>query len=153
MSPHWQMDSLPLIHQGSFKEVNSKKIYLVLFFFYYHMLLSSPYLYKYYHLASKVTTYMWSESLSVMSNSATPWNTACQTSLSMWFSRQENWSGLPFLLERIFPSRRSNPSLLHCRQFLYRLSWQGSPIYSIDIFIVLNMNILLVRIVSNAKVQ
>ena len=86
-----------------------------------------------------------------MSNSATPWTTACQTSLSMWFSRQENWSGLPFLLERIFPSRRSNPSLLHCRQFLYRLSWQGSPIYSIDIFIVLNMNILLVRIVSNAK--
>ena len=93
------------------------------------------------------------ESRSVMSNSATPWTVACQTPLSMWFSRQENWSGLPFLLERIFPSQGSNPGLLHCRQILYRLRYQGSPIYSTDIFILLNMNILLLRIVSNAKVQ
>ena len=27
---------------------------------------------------------------------ATPWNVACQTLLSMEFSRQEYWSGLPF---------------------------------------------------------
>ena len=26
----------------------------------------------------------------------TPWTTACQASWSMGFSRQENWSGLPF---------------------------------------------------------
>ena len=26
----------------------------------------------------------------------TPWIVACQTPLSMWFSRQEYWSGLPF---------------------------------------------------------
>ena len=32
-----------------------------------------------------------------MSNSfATPWTVACQTPLSMGFSRQEHWSGLPF---------------------------------------------------------
>ena len=27
---------------------------------------------------------------------ATPWTVACQATLSMWFSRQEYWSGLPF---------------------------------------------------------
>ena len=29
----------------------------------------------------------------------TPWTVACQTPLSMGFSRQEYWSGLPFLLQ------------------------------------------------------
>ena len=32
---------------------------------------------------------------SVMSDSATPWTVACQAPLSMGFSRQEYWSGLP----------------------------------------------------------
>ena len=36
-------------------------------------------------------------SRSVMSNSANPWTAACQAPLSMGFSRQEYWSGLPFL--------------------------------------------------------
>ena len=27
---------------------------------------------------------------------ATPWTVACQAPLTMGFSRQENWSGLPF---------------------------------------------------------
>ena len=31
-----------------------------------------------------------------MSDSATPWTVACQAPLSMGFSRQEYWSGLPF---------------------------------------------------------
>ena len=39
-------------------------------------------------------------------------------------SRQEYWSGLPFLLQEIFPTQRLNPGLLHCRQILYRLSHQ-----------------------------
>jgi len=30
-----------------------------------------------------------------MSDSVTPWTVACQASLSMGFSRQEYWSGLP----------------------------------------------------------
>ena len=34
-------------------------------------------------------------SCSVMSDSATPWTVACQAPLSMKFSRQEYWSGLP----------------------------------------------------------
>ena len=31
------------------------------------------------------------------------------------------------LLQGIFPTQRSNPSLLHCRQILYQLSHKGSP--------------------------
>ena len=37
-----------------------------------------------------------SVSHSVMSDSATPWTVARQTPLSMEFSRQEYWSGMPF---------------------------------------------------------
>ena len=33
-----------------------------------------------------------------------------------------------FLLQGIFPTQGSNPGLPHCRQTLYRLSHQGSPI-------------------------
>ena len=47
--------------------------------------------------------------------------------LSMEFSRQDYWSGLPFLLQGIFPTRVSNPGLLNCGQTLYRLSHQGIP--------------------------
>ena len=32
----------------------------------------------------------------VVSDSATPWTVACQSPLSMEFSRQEYWNGLPF---------------------------------------------------------
>ena len=33
-----------------------------------------------------------------MSDSAIPWTVVCQAPLSMEFSRQKYWSGLPFLL-------------------------------------------------------
>ena len=32
------------------------------------------------------------------------------------------------LLQGIFPTQGSNPGLLHCRQVLYQLSYQGSPL-------------------------
>ena len=38
-----------------------------------------------------------------------------------------SYSLLHFLLQGIFPTQGSNPSLLHCRQTLNRLSHQGSP--------------------------
>ena len=44
----------------------------------------------------------------------------------MGFSRQEYWSGVPCLLQGIFPTQGSNPGFPHCRQTLYRLSHQGS---------------------------
>ena len=58
---------------------------------------------------------------------ATPWTAAHQAPLSMGFSRQEYWSGLPFPPPGIFPTQGWTPSLLHCRQILYRLSHEGSP--------------------------
>ena len=48
----------------------------------------------------------------------------------MEFSRQEYWSGLPFLSPGNIPDRKSNPCLLcllHCRRILYPLSYWGSP--------------------------
>ena len=68
-------------------------------------------------------------SCSVMSNSfATPWTVAHQAPLSMGFSRQEYCSGLPFLLQRIFPTQGSNPGLSYCRRILYQLSHKESPL-------------------------
>ena len=32
-----------------------------------------------------------------------------------------------FLLQGIFPTQESNPTLLHYRQILYQLSYEGSP--------------------------
>ena len=32
------------------------------------------------------------------------------------------------LLQGIFPTQESNQGLLHCRQILYQLSYQGSPL-------------------------
>ena len=65
---------------------------------------------------------------------AIPWTVACQALLCMGFSRQDYWSGLPFPSPGDLPelqikpmSQESNPGLLHCRQILYRLIYEGSP--------------------------
>ena len=65
------------------------------------------------------------KSLSRVRLFATPWTVAYQAPLSMGFSRQEYWSG--FLLQGIFLTQGSNWGLLHCRQILDQLSYQGSP--------------------------
>ena len=61
--------------------------------------LSSPF---YYHKSESV-------SRSVMSDSL--WTTACQALLSMGFSRQEYWSGLPFPSPGDFPNPGIEPIL------------------------------------------
>ena len=38
------------------------------------------------------------------------------------------------LLQWIFPTQRSNPGLLHCRQILYQLSHKGSPEYTEELY-------------------
>ena len=43
-------------------------------------------------------------SLSVMSDSVTPWTVACPAPLSMEISRQEYWNGLPFSSAGDLPS-------------------------------------------------
>ena len=46
---------------------------------------------------------------SVVSDSATPWTAACQAPLSMGFSGQEYWSGLPFPPPGDLPYRGIKP--------------------------------------------
>ena len=50
---------------------------------------------------------------------------ACEAPLSLEFSRQEYWSGLPFPSPGDLPHPGIKPSLLHCRQILYHLNHQG----------------------------
>ena len=66
-----------------------------------------------------ITTLLLLFSLSVMSwLFVTPWTIAHQAPLSMRFSRQEYWSGLPFpSLQGIFSTQGSNPHLLYHRWF------------------------------------
>ena len=53
--------------------------------------------------------YMCVLSRSVVSDSATPWAVARQTPLSMGFSRQEYWSGLPCPLSGDLPNPGVEP--------------------------------------------
>ena len=60
---------------------------------------------------------------------ATPWIIACQAPLSVGFSRQEYWRGLPFPSPVIFPIQGSNlclPYCLHCQADSLPLSHLGS---------------------------
>ena len=67
-----------------------------------------------------------------------PWTVACQVLLSIEFFRQEYWSGLPFPSQWIFPSRGSNPHLLHL------LHWQvdSLPLHHLMILSVNKFNAL-----------
>ena len=65
---------------------------------------------------------------------ATPWTAAYQAPLSLGFSRQEYWSGLPLPppgdlpdpgSSWVFPTQRSNLGLLLCGPTPYHLSHQG----------------------------
>ena len=67
------------------------------------------------------------KSLSYVQLFATPWTVAHQAPLSMGFSRQEYWSGLPFPSPGIFLTQELNLGLLHSRQILYQMSYEGRP--------------------------
>ena len=94
-----------------------------------------------------------SKNCSFVSNSATPWNSPGQNtgvgSLSLLLAilieprsptlqadslpaepqgkPKSTGVGSLSLLQRIFPTQELNWGLLHCRKFLYQLSYQGSP--------------------------
>ena len=71
-----------------------------------------------------------SESCSVMFNSLWP-----QGLYSPWNSLGQNTGvGSLSLLQGIFPAQESNWSLLRCRQILYQLSYQGSPVCNWPMF-------------------
>ena len=78
------------------------------------------------------------ESFSVVSNSMTPWTVACQAPLSMEFSRQEYWSGLPRpppgdLTEWMWTSKSLMWKLLSCVQLYDPMdcSLPGSSVHGI----------------------
>ena len=67
-------------------------------------------------------------SRSVVSNSASPWTVAHQAPLSMGFSRQEYWSGLPFPSPGDLPNPGIKPGspALQADSLLYEL--QGNSL-------------------------
>ena len=63
-----------------------------------------------------------------MSNSfVTPWRIACQAPLSVRFSRQEYWSGLPFPSPEDLPDPGIEPTSSALWEDSLPLSHQGSP--------------------------
>ena len=50
---------------------------------------------------------------------ATPWTVACQALLSMRFTRQEYWRGLPFLSPRGLPNPGIKPTSPAIQAILY----------------------------------
>ena len=71
--------------------------------------------------------FLWTQSTRVMSNSASPWTVACQAPLRWHFPGKHIGVGCHSLLQGIFLIQGLNSGFLHCRQFLYWLSYQGSP--------------------------
>ena len=57
----------------------------------------------------------------------TPWAVACQTPLSMGFSRQEYWSGLPFPSPGDLPDARIKPVSPELQADPLLLSHLGNP--------------------------
>ena len=54
----------------------------------------------------------------------------CSPPGCLWdFPGKNTGLGCHFLLQEIFPTQGLNPGLLHCRQMLYRLRHQESPVY------------------------
>ena len=57
----------------------------------------------------------------------TLWTVACQAPLSKGFSRQEYWSGLPFLSPGNLPNPGITPGSPALQEDFYRLNYEGSP--------------------------
>ena len=96
----------------------------------------------------EVSEVKWSEIQSFMSNSLrshglySPWNSPGQDTGVSRLS----------LLQGIFPTQGSNPGLLHCRQILYQLSYQGLP-YHYNHFpgwyqYIIHLGLLLINLIS-----
>ena len=64
---------------------------------------------------------------SVMSNSATPWTAAYWSPLSMEFSRQEYWSGLPFPSPGDLPNPGIKPGSPALQEDAFPSDPQGKP--------------------------
>ena len=65
-------------------------------------------------------------SLSRVQLLATPWTVALQAPLSMGFSREEDWSGLPFSSPEDLPNPEIEPASPALRSCCLPLNHQGS---------------------------
>ena len=70
---------------------------------------------------------MHAQSLSHVRLFATPWTLAHQASLSIEFSRQEYWTGLPFTTPGDLPDPRIEPASPAWQVNSLPLSYLGSP--------------------------
>ena len=91
------------------------------------------YIYIYTHMYVYICIYVCmcvcALSCSVVSNSLWPHGLYIP-----WNSPGQNTGvGSLSLLQGIFPTQGSNPGLLHCRQILYHLSHQGSPLFPFSV--------------------
>ena len=70
----------------------------------------------------------WSVTPSVVPNSLRPHGLQPARLLYSWdFPGRDTGVVCHFLLQGIFPNQALNSGLLHCRQILYQLNYQGSP--------------------------
>ena len=76
------------------------------------------------------------KSLSRVRLFATPWTEEPTRFLRPWdFPSKNTGAGCHFLLQEIFPTQGLNPGLPQCRQMLYHLSHQGSPLEPLDLWL------------------
>ena len=92
------------------------------------------YMYTYIYISSCIFL-MISFLCLVAQSCLTPWTVACQAPLSMGILQVRIlvWVAMPFS-RGIFPTLGSNPGFPHCRQILYYLSHQGSPIVKYRVY-------------------
>ena len=67
---------------------------------------------------------------------AAPWTIAHQASLSMEFSRQEYWSGLPFPPPRDLPNPGIKPASLASADRFFTTALPGEPLYHLPTIVV-----------------
>ena len=67
---------------------------------------------------------------------AAPWTVAHQASLSMEFSRQEYWSGLPFPPPRDLPNPGIKPASLASADRFFTTALPGEPLYHLPTIVV-----------------
>ena len=95
-------------------------------------------IHNYQHLTPSYLNRSESESLSVPSTLCDPLRPHGQ--YSPWDSPGQNTGvGCRSLLQGIFPTQGSNPGLPHCRQILYQLSHQGSPLLWWRFFLIVTL--------------
>ena len=119
------MTHLGVTHKGTLGWRGCHGVFWSLFFFYEWLVSNYKYLWELNYLNWQLvqwTKILWKPyhmfiSLSCVWVFATPWTAAHQGSLSMGFSRQEYWSGLPFPSPGDPPNPRMEP---------------GSPVLQVD---------------------